>query len=86
MKWIIINSCSCKNTGTVFSLIVTERNNRLILWSDNNVQIKRGDILKYGLSSIYLNNDRVSLHILKIMPYNTQLWQTILRSTGTTLP
>lgn len=84
MKWKVITSCICLNTKTTFSLMKTDKNIRLILWCNNDFKLRRGDVLRCGLSSMYINASKVNMHILKVMPYNRNLWKTLLKSTQIT--
>lgn len=82
MKWDVIKSCSCKATKTTFSLMKTDRNIRLILWYDSKAHMQRGDVLRSGIRFMYINNEKVEMHILKVMPYSKTLWKTLLKSTS----
>lgn len=77
MKWFIIDSVACPLTCTFFSTLVSEDNNRIIMWSSNHLLFETGEeiIIDELDGSIHFEDNTVNIFLIR--PFRSGLWKTI---------
>ncbi|ELY6244531.1 anti-adapter protein IraM [Cronobacter universalis] len=80
MNWRVVDSIVSTNTNSVFTLISSQHNIKLILWYKATYYLSPGDTISINGDAMAVNNFPVQLSLYRTLYYNTRFWQTILHS------
>lgn len=74
MKWTVIDTIACPNTGIAFSSIVSLKMLKLVIWYEGSVLFPSGATIEPYRSGMAINGKYVPLTIYNITPFNQQAW------------
>lgn len=74
MKWTVIDTIACPNTGIAFSSIVSMKMLKLVIWYEGSVLFPSGATIQPYRNGMAINGKYIPLTIYNITPFNPQAW------------
>lgn len=81
MNWEVEKFIACPDTGTIFNVVTSARNLRLILWSKSDYFLREGSVINNSPFGMAVNGKIRRLHILRTFPYSPSLWDIFTEKT-----
>ncbi len=75
MKWTILNTLICPQSGIAFSAISSLRFLKFIMWYEADVILLPGESMKLYSSRVLINDQYHSLKIYNITVYDEAQWE-----------
>lgn len=77
MKWTILNTLICPQSGIAFSAISSLRFLKFIMWYEADVILLPGESMKLYSSRVLINDQYHSLKIYNITVYDEAQWEKL---------
>lgn len=77
MKWTILNTLICPQSGIAFSAISSLRFLKFIMWYEADVILLPGESMKIYSSRVLINDQYHSLKIYNITVYDEAQWEKL---------
>lgn len=77
MKWTILNTLICPQSGIAFSAISSLRFLKFIMWYEADVILLPGESMKFYSSRVLINDQYHSLKIYNITVYDEAQWEKL---------
>lgn len=77
MKWTVIDTIACPNTGIAFSSLVSLKMFKLIIWYEGSVLFPSGATVEPYRDGMAINGTYTPLTIYNITAYNHEAWQNM---------
>ncbi|ELE9730687.1 anti-adapter protein IraM [Enterobacter kobei] len=74
MKWTVIDTIACPNTGIAFSSIVSLKMLKMVIWYEGSVLFPPGATVEPYRDGMAINGKYTSLTIYNITSYNRDAW------------
>ncbi|MGV2810864.1 anti-adapter protein IraM [Enterobacter cancerogenus] len=75
MKWTVIDTIACPNTGIVFSSVVSLKMLKLVIWYEGEVIIPPGSTIEPFSKGIKIDGEYTPLNVYNITPLKLPIWQ-----------
>jgi len=77
VKWTVIDTVACPNTGIAFSSIVSTKMLKMVIWYEGKVIFPPGATLEPYRDGMAVNGKYTPLTAYNITAYNRDAWQTL---------
>lgn len=77
MKWTVIDTIACPNTGIAFSSLVSLKMFKLVIWYEASVLFPPGATVEPYRDGMAVNGKYSPLTIYNITAYNRDAWQNM---------
>ncbi|MBE3510125.1 anti-adapter protein IraM [Enterobacter cloacae complex sp. I2] len=77
MKWTVIDTIACPNTGIAFSSLVSLKMFKLVIWYESSVLFPPGATVEPYRNGVVINGKYYPLITYNITTYNREAWQNM---------
>lgn len=77
MKWTVIDTIACPNTGIAFSSIVSLKMLKMVIWYEGSVLFPPGATVEPYRDGMAINGKYTPLTIYNITTYNSEAWKNM---------
>lgn len=77
MKWTVIDTISCPNTGIAFSGIVSLKMLKLIIWYEGSVIIPPGSVIEPFENSVKIDGEYTPMKIYNVTTFKQSAWKEL---------
>lgn len=77
MKWTVIDTISCPNTGIVFSSIVSLKRFRIVIWYEGDVIFPPGATIEPYRDGMAVDGRYTPLKMLNTTTFNSHAWKAM---------
>ncbi|MDR9892089.1 anti-adapter protein IraM [Pseudenterobacter timonensis] len=77
MKWKVIDTVACPNTGIVFSAISSFKMLKLIIWYDSNIILPPGATIEPYSSGMKINGLFKPVTLYYVTPFRKHFWKEL---------
>lgn len=74
MKWTVVETIACPNTGIAFSSILSLKMLKLVIWYEGDVLISSGSTIEPFDKGIKIDGEYTPLTVYNITPLKQQVW------------
>lgn len=77
MKWTVIDTIACPNTGVVFSSIMSLKMFRIVIWYEGDVIFPPGATIEPYRDGMAVDGKYTPLKMFNTTAFNSSAWQTM---------
>ncbi|EOZ9391123.1 anti-adapter protein IraM [Enterobacter cancerogenus] len=74
MKWTVIDTIACPNTGIAFSAIASLKMLKMVIWYEGSILFPPGATVEPYRDGMAINGKYTPLTIYNITTYNREVW------------